>query len=109
MIRKEQERVDRPSSTDLLGFMVRHKELLLPTHEDRPSLALTHRQSRSLKLVSDRAESREARPVREVTSLGRSPILSGDEAESTANDLCVEVGRQLRVVLGQILDTQIAA
>jgi hypothetical protein len=58
-------------------------------------------------LVLDVAKGREAGPMNHVTLLVSSPI-SGEEAIPTANYLCVEISRELRPIIGEPPNTEIA-
>ena len=99
----------KASTVDVLHTVVGDQELLLPAHEDRPSVErVGHRHLRLLELVPDVAEGREPRPVHHVLLLGRAPI-ARQEPVPTPNDLGVEVRRELGPVVGEAADAQVPA
>lgn len=88
--------------------MVRDEEALLPPHKDGAAVAVRHGEVRLLELALDMAEGGEARPVYHISLLCGAPVLS-EEAIARANDFCVKVCCELRPVVGEAADTQVAA
>lgn len=93
---------------DVLNPVVRDEELLLPTHEDSSAIeGVLHRQVWLLELVLHMSEGGEPGPVHHVLLLVRSPV-ARQEAISASNDLGVKVGRELRPVVRQPADAEVA-
>jgi len=88
--------------------VVWNQELFLPTHEDGASVSIIDGQARTLCLVPDVAESREAGPMDDVLVFTGAPVLS-EKAIATADDLCVKIGCELGPVICEATDAEIAA
>lgn len=89
--------------------MVWHKEPFLPSHENgAPVPTIIHRQIGLLQIVLHLTERRKALPVHHIFSFGGAPPLR-EEAVSTTDDLRVEIGRELRPIVGQTTNAKIPA
>ena len=96
-------------AVDILHTVIRDKELLLPTHEDRAAVErILHRQVGLLELVLDVAERRESRPMHHVLLLIRPPV-PRQETVPTADDLRIEICRQLGPVIRQATNPEVSA
>ena len=100
-------RTCKTCTIDVLYAMVRNEEALLPSHE-HSSTVTVHCEMRHLQLVLDMAESGETSPMDHVLLLIGTPI-PRQETIAASDDLGVEVGCQLRPVVGQSTNTKIAA
>lgn len=96
-------------TVDILHTMVRNQELLLPPHEHRSAVQrVLHGQVRLLELVLHMPESGETGPVHHILLFRCTPV-ARQEPIPAANYLGVKVGRQLRPVVCEALDSQVPA
>jgi len=93
---------------DFLRLVIRYEESFLPSHKRNRSLPLGNSQTRSFELPFERSERRELAPVFQVILLRCAPVVRCEESKSRANDFCIKVSRHHRVVLREVLNTEIA-
>ncbi len=108
----------KAGSLDALQLVVRHKEMLLPPHENvflLPPIFVVegiHEIDVALRLKTERPPWREPRPVSEISLITSSPTrVSSSEAVFliwSADDLAGEESRQCRVVRGEPTNLQVA-
>jgi len=90
----------KAGTTDVLHPVVRNQELLLPSHEHRPSIPIIDSHMRFLGLSFDVLECWESCPMDHVFMFRGTPIL-GQEPIPTSNDLSIEIGCEFRPIICQ--------